>query len=551
MPRRRRNVRLLPALAAAALASVLAAAGPAAAAPRDPEIVVQDDAALLHRPEAQVATAMDRLATLGVDRVRLTANWAELTRDPGARHQPVAFDAADPAAYEQSGWRGLDTAVRLARARGLRVMMDIGFYAPVWATSDRKGPRARTDVQPAPYAAFAVAVARRYSGSFVVPPAPAAPADDPSVPTGLLGPLGGQTAAPAPAQALAAAAPLPAIDEVTLWNEPNHPGLLLPQWTSATAAPTSPGVYRRMVRAAYPAIKRVRPGLRVLIGNTSSVGGRPGSGPVPPLRFLRQLACVDRHLRPIRHGDCAGFTRLPGDGWAHHPYTVGAPPSARSSPRHADDVRLGDLPRLAKLLETLARRGRIAPAVRQIHLTEFGYETHPVGNRKGLTQRQQAQWLPWAEYVAGRLPQVVSVAQFLLADQLPAPTRISDSTARPFGAFYTGLLTGSGRPKLAARSFTVGMFVRRRSDGRLQVWGRLRGGPAGRRTVSVQRRDAHGHWRAIRTRASPHSEAVKTFAAGSRSTFLRRTGRPSAHGSYRLIVTGGARRGVGLPTPVR
>lgn len=524
-------------------------------------MVVQDDAALLHRPAAQVAATLDRLVVLGVQRVRLTANWSTLAPDADRTAAPKGFDAADPAAYEQARWAGLDTAVSLARARGLRVLLDIGFWAPVWATTDAAGPRARSNIDAGHYADFAVAVTRRYGGTFSPPvhvgPAPP-PAPDDALLDGPFGPtgggvsgLGGAPADAAPAPAPGSAPPLPAIDQVALWNEPNHQALFLPQWRTATA-PSSPEVYRRMVLAAYPAIKAVRPRLRVLIGNTSSTGGVPGTGegPVPPLRFLRQLACVDRRLMPITTGACSSFTTLPGDGWAHHPYTAGQSPDHRSGPGRPDDVRIADLRRLATLLDTLADRGRISEAVRRIHLTEFGYETRDIGRRKGLTERRQAHWLTWAEQRASQVPNVVAVAQFLLRDQLPAPTRVSDSKARPFGQFYTGLLDGEGRDKLAVRSFTAGLFAERRSDGRVRLWVRLRGG-AGQRTVAVQRRTRFGRWRRVMTTPTSRRTPSRAFETRARTVTTRVTVQPGkAPWVYRLLVSGGAVSVKGLPTRV-
>jgi hypothetical protein len=110
--------------------------------------------------------------------VRITANWPVLTRDSSATTRP-AFDARDPAAYEQVRWSNLDAAVRAVRDAGMTTMIDIGFWAPHWATSAPPGPRARTNVKPRDYADFAVAVARRYSGEFVVPRAPGEPQPQP------------------------------------------------------------------------------------------------------------------------------------------------------------------------------------------------------------------------------------------------------------------------------------------------------------------------------------------------------------------------------------
>ena len=324
------------------------------------ETVLQDDATFLYRTPAQVRASMREVRRLGVDRVRLTANWAILTRDADAAHRPGSFDARDPAAYEQARWRGLDQAVRLARAAGLKVLIDIGYHAPHWATTDRSGERARTHVSAAAYADFAVATASRYSGSFVVPTTPAPPpppGQDQTFLDALLGGTDPATAPPPPA-----GRPLPAVDQFALWNEPNHPAFLMPQWTGKGSAtrPASPVLYARMVRAAYPAAKAVRPDATFLVGNTSSIGDGSHRA-VGPLRFIRELACVDARLRPRTTGACANFTPLPGDGWAHHPYTGNRRPDRDFGPGLRDDAPLAGLGRLAALLRRLVAMGRLAP----------------------------------------------------------------------------------------------------------------------------------------------------------------------------------------------
>ncbi len=114
----------------------------------------------------------------------------------------------------------------------------------------------------------------------------------------------------------------------TLWNEPNGPSFLQPQWRGAVAA--SADWYPRVVDQAYPAIKRAQPGATVLIGNTSDVGASPeADAGVPPLYFIRRLACVNGQLVPVSDGACARFHTVPADGYAHHPYERDAPPWAR------------------------------------------------------------------------------------------------------------------------------------------------------------------------------------------------------------------------------
>ena len=187
-----------------------------------------------------------------------------------------------------------------------------------------------------------------------------------------------------------------------------------------------------MVRSGYAAVKAVRKRATVLIGNTSSTGGARGRGPVPPLEFLRELACVDAKLRPRVTGDCAGYTTLPGDGWAHHPYSQNERPERVSKPKtEPGDLRLADTPVLAKTLNALVKMGRLAPANKNIYLTEFGYETKGIPGRPRVNETQQARWMTWAEYIADRVPTVKSFSQFLLRDQPPAPVRVSQSDRAP------------------------------------------------------------------------------------------------------------------------
>ena len=163
------------------------------------ETIVQDDGLLLFRPRAEAEAAVARMKEMGVDRVRVTASWSSLTRDPESDTKPAGFDARDPAAYEQARWTHLDNAVRAIRAAGLGAIIDIGFWAPHWATDDPPGPRARSNIDPIAYGDFATAVALRYSGTFSRPadPPKAAPAPEPepeptedaSLIGGLIGPL--------------------------------------------------------------------------------------------------------------------------------------------------------------------------------------------------------------------------------------------------------------------------------------------------------------------------------------------------------------------------
>lgn len=474
------------------------------------ETILQDDGLLLYRPQAEVEAAVAKMRELGIDRVRITASWSSLTRAAEGETRPEGFDAADPGAYEQARWAGLDTAIRAIRGAGLKALVDIGFWAPHWATDDPPGPRARSNIDPQAYADFATAVALRYSGGFTPPPEagpPPAPTEDASLIAELIGPLvpfpvpdplPPPREAPAEAaQAAPAGPPLPNVDRFIIWNEPNHQGLLLPQWKADGRTPASPAVYRAMLRAGYAAVKAVRRTATVLIGNTSSTGGTRGRGPVPPLEFLRELACVDAKLKPRSGGDCAGFTQLPGDGWAHHPYSQNERPERVSDPKkEPGDLRIADTPVLAKTLDRLVRLGRLAPANRNIHLTEFGYETKGIPGRPRVDETQQARWMTWAEHIADRVPRVRSFAQFLLRDQPPAPVRVSQSDKRPFGEYSTGLLNVDGSDKVIARTFLAGLFAQLQPKRKVLLYGRLRLGP-GAKVIALQRQVKDGPWRRI------------------------------------------------------
>src|SRR3954469_6561353 len=132
------------------------------------EITLQDDAQFLHRPAAQVRSTARRVAALGADRVRLTAGWSVLSPRPRSRRVPGApFDVSDSATYPRAKWTALDTAVKAADAAGLKVQIDVGFWAPRWGVgrASRNG-RGRWRPDPALFGDFATAVARRYSGGF-------------------------------------------------------------------------------------------------------------------------------------------------------------------------------------------------------------------------------------------------------------------------------------------------------------------------------------------------------------------------------------------------
>ena len=544
----------------ALLACAVALLAPVAASARTLETILQDDAQFLHRSDEQLRRSLEELKLLGIDRLRVTAGWSVLTRDPDAKVRPL-FDATDPSAYEQDRWRNLDRVLLLAKEYGLKAMVDIAFWAPKWASADSPADRGRTHVDPVAYRDFAVAVARRYSGSFMIPAGPAtatssgggtprAGSDQRFLEQGFgssnpdtgVPPIWEQLGLPAPFdrrdgndpldEVLGTAGrnptkPLPKIDMFTIWNEPNHTGFMRPQWVKVNGRwrPSSPHQYRAMVQLAYPAIKASRPDSTVLVGGTSFSGtyGGKGTGGVPPLRFLREMACVDEDFEPLHRDGCDKFKAIPGDGWAHHPYSMQTTPGARNRDTRADDVPVAELPALADTLDRLVRMGRLSPANRNIWVTEYGYETNPPDTDEKYTPGDQARFLPWAEYLAWRVPTVQSFAQFLLRDLPPGAFRVGASRKRAFGEWQSGLVTTDGRAKLGFAHFRAGIFVERAAHRRLRIFGRLRVGE-GTTNVIVDTAKAGAKpedFRPLTTLAPGAKKGAVSFTADADGSFLR------------------------------
>ena len=420
---------------------------------------IQDDAQLLYLSSEGVHNTVSELRSLGVERVRITAGWGVIAPAPRSRRRP-SFDAADPSAYPDGAWDLLDRAVHEVVGQGLRPMIDVAFWAPRWAVGrDSGGPDSyRWKPDPVEFGKFAEAVARRY----------------------------------------------PQVHLWTTWNEPNHSAFLLPQWERrgrgwvATAAHH----YRAMHERAYAAIKRVSGRNRVLIGGLTSFGGRrPGAfHSIRPLRFLRELACVDSSLRPLRIPECRGFRPLRAEGFAMHPYMHELPPETHLP--HPDSVGISDLGRLSSLLQRLNRRGRIESRL-LLYITEFGYETNPPDPKRGVPLLVQAAWLNHAAAIVYRRRDVRMFSQFLVHD-LPDDA-----------IFQTGLRLPDYRAKPSYFGFRLPFWI----DG-LEAIGRVRPG-SGRRKVSLELRLVTGAWKAV----------GRPFRTGPDGIFRRRL---TAPGLYRF-----------------
>ena len=322
------------------------------------------------------------LADLNADVIRLTLFWPDV-----AKRRPLdARDPGDPA-YD---WDRSDASVVAAQLHGIRVVLTL-VGTPGWANTSgdwRYPPRRLADFKD-----FAVAAARRYSGSF----------------------------------AAEGTEPLPRVDRWTVWNEPNLRFFFRPQWKKIGGRwiAVSARRYAQLCSAAWEGIHQAGAEAGVVetvaCGVTAPRGNdTPGlRGTVSPLRFLRAMHRAGAHF----------------DVYAHHPY------SARNSPDWVPPdsrwIALGNIGRLTGLVRRL-----YGPRMR-VWLTEFGYRTNPPDNGWSISWAKQAQYLEDAYWIARANPHVDMLVWYQLRD---------DTAPNGWGS---GLLTSTSLKKPAYRTFAT------------------------------------------------------------------------------------------------
>lgn len=493
---------------------MLWAAPGAHAAVRALPVVMQDDGEFLYQSTERTQESLARAQALGVTYIRVTAGWDTLVPDPAASTPPAGFVGSDPGSYPQGAFSNLDRLVRLAPQYGLHVMIDLAFWAPQWA-SDGIPTRGFVDVDQNQFSQFSFAMARRYSGTFVPP---------------------GDTSA------------LPPVSIFTIWNEPNEIGFWGPMWRRVSGdrfEPEGPHRYRSMVRSAYAAIKSVQPFSTVLVGGLSSFGVMPqvhGFGSIPPLQFVREMACVDTKLRPLKRGECRHYTPMPGDGFSYHPYSFENAPNARHFRGEFDNAPIGELGKLTSLLDKLVRKHRLAPGVKRVWLTEFGYETNPPDRGSRFSLQDQVDFLPWADYLAERNRDIVTFSQFLLRDPVPVGPIHANG-------FHTGLVLPDGTEKPSYAAFQAGLHVESRAHRRVFAFGHVR--LAGTVTsATLEWRSAKGRaWHILGSSASASGRRVRSFVPAPGNVFVRwATGTAAKRPQYRFAYTLGGQTLRTVPT---
>jgi hypothetical protein len=433
----------LPALVVAVLAA--AAAGPAPALASHGEPVFFEAGSVLLYPKSR-PKAITQMKHLGVRAIRVELAWREVAPAPNRRSRP-RFNATNPAEYR---WGQYDVALATAHQLGWQILLTVTSPVPKWATSTHKDYLTRPGDRD--FQEFMTAVGRHYGSEVAL---------------------------------------------YSIWNEPNHPAFLRPQW-AANHQPASPRIYRGLFMAGYTGLKAA--GIanpKVLMGETAPTGYDSSSGlhDVAPLAFLRGALCLNSHYR--KSSSCQ---LLPAYGYAHHAYTTAAGPFYR--PPNGDDVTIGVISRLSRALD-LAARAHAVRAGLPIYLTEFGVQSKP--NRYlGVSPEKQVVFDAVAEKLAWSNGRVAAFSQYLLRDDPLGGPPGSSTLHGGSGGFQTGLEYHNGRAKELYYAWPVPLVVSRTGRS-FSLWGLIRPAHgATTATVLVRRRGSRRYSRL----ASVHTDGL-------------------------------------------
>jgi hypothetical protein len=399
------------------------------------------------------AQALDEIKALGVRWLRVNLYWQDVAPRPDSRSVPD-FDESDPEEYRN--WAIYDRIFADAAARDIRLLVSVTGPGPRWATRSRDDRVTRPS--PRRFERFVTAVGHRYGEQ---------------------------------------------VDDWSIWNEPNHPKFLAPQYVRGRAY--SPKLYRQLYRAALDGLwLSSNEHDRVLMGETAPRGN---SNVVAPLEFLRGSLCLDSSYR--KRDGCGS---LDVDGWAHHPYTTSKGPWFVSDNR--DDVTIGSLSRLTRALDKARRTKAVRKRV-DLYLTEFGVQSEP-DPFAGVSEQRQAEYRSIGELIAYRNPRVRAFSQYLLRDDLPRPGR----AYLRYGGFESGLRHSGGDTKQVYDGFRLPLVAER--GRRTRLWGLVRPadgattvrieyrnrGSSRWRTLKRDRTDARGYWATTTSYAPARSYRV-------------------------------------------
>ena len=159
--------------------------------------------------------------------------------------------------------------------------------------------------------------------------------------------------------------------------------------------------YAKLAKAGYTGIKEGNKSAQVAIGETSSHGrDKPKTGQtdtVAPATFMKGVAAAGKPLK------------LKFDAWAHHPYPFPVAQKPTQKVRYPN-VTLTTMSRFEQDLDKAFGRKQIP-----VWITEYGNETKP-GEPAGVTESQQARYMPQAIALARKDPRVPMFIWFVMQD---------------------------------------------------------------------------------------------------------------------------------------
>jgi hypothetical protein len=365
--------------------------------------------------------------------------------------QPENWDPEDPDDPNYN-WTIADQWVTGSIGAGVTPLVQI-YGAPSWA--NRCQPSSGTTVMygapcnpdPAAFAAFLKAAAKRYSGN------------------------------------------TPGLPRVKYWqiqNEPNLHVFFNPQ-SNAKGQPVSPGIYRTLLKSAYAALKSVDSSNIVAAGGLAP--NKPaGSKSVAPLDFARELFCLNAKNRPKANSNpCKGG--VPVDLFDMHPYTSGGPTHKAAG---KGNVQLGNLGQLRAVLNAADRSGHTRGLYSRTPLwvTEMAWDSKgpdPGGVPMWLLKRWTSEAM-FRSYQAG--VRVFMWYSLRDRDRDGRPWNESDQAGLYFRS--ASIDTDRSKPILQAFKFPFVSFPQGRRA--ISVWGRTPTSKAG--WVSIQRY-RNGRWQKL------------------------------------------------------
>ena len=292
----------------------------------------------------------------------------------------------------------LDEFVRNAQERGMEVLMTI-WGTPKWANGG-KGP-AYLPTKMADFQNFTRALATRYSGR---------------------------------------RPGYPFVRFYGIWNESNLGNFLAPQFNKAGKI-VSPAAYAKLAAAGYAGIKAGSPRAQVAIGETSSNGKdkpKPGAtDSTTPGTFAKLLAQANKKLK--------------FDAWAQHPYPVPVNQGPAQKVRYPN-VAFSTMKQFESDLDKWFGRKNIP-----IWITEYGNETRP-GEPKGVSEAQQAAYVPQAIAFARKDPRIPMFVWFVFRDSSGSP-------------WQSGVYRTSGAAKPAASRWAAAAKTTDKLNGKVTVKG--------------------------------------------------------------------------------